>query len=72
MTAPTEPLASDDTKSDGTELTRRDTVRWRNGLGAIALALSALALLAPISRIAVQGRVGLLLVLAAVLELAHG
>jgi uncharacterized membrane protein HdeD (DUF308 family) len=72
MTAPTQPLSSDERQSDGTGPAPRDAARWRNGLGAIALALSLLALLTPISRIAVQGRVGLLLVLAAVLELAHG
>jgi len=72
MIAPTQPLSGDDWNFDGTAPTPRDTARLRNWLGAIALALSALALLTPISRIAVQGRVGLLLVLAAMLELAHG
>jgi len=50
----------------------RDTAIWRNGLEAIALALGVLALISPISRIEVQGRVGLLMVLAAVLEMVHG
>jgi hypothetical protein len=72
MTAPTQPLSSEDMKFERAGPMPRDTARWRNGLGAIALALCALALLTPISRIAVQGRVGLLLVLAAVLELSHG
>jgi uncharacterized membrane protein HdeD (DUF308 family) len=56
----------------GSGPTPRDTAGWRNGLGAIALILGVLALLAPISRIEVQGKVGLLLVLTAVLEFAHG
>jgi hypothetical protein len=37
-----------------------------------ALLMAALALLTPLGRVEVQGRVGLLLVLAAVLEIAHG
>jgi hypothetical protein len=61
MTAPTQPLSSEDMKFERAGPMPRDTARWRNGLGAIALALCALALLTPISRIAVQGRVGLLL-----------
>jgi uncharacterized membrane protein HdeD (DUF308 family)/3',5'-cyclic AMP phosphodiesterase CpdA len=72
MPAPTRPTRSEDRESDGTGLMPRDTARWRNGLGVIALGLTVMALMAPISRIEVQGRVGLLLVLAAVLELAHG
>ena len=72
MPAPTRPTRSEDRESDGTGLMPRDTARWRNGLGVIALGLAVMALLSPISRIEVQGRVGLLLVLAAVLELAHG
>ena len=72
MTAPTQPPGGGDSHATGTALMPRDTARWRNGLGVIALALAVLALLAPLSRIEVQGRVGLLLVLAAVLEVAHG
>src|SRR3954452_23238826 len=49
-----------------------DSASWRSGLGITALVLACLALLAPLSRIEPQGRVGLLLVLAAGLELAHG
>lgn len=72
MTASTQPMSSPDETSDDGARNPRETAIWRNGLGAIALVLGALALLAPISRIDVQGRVGLLLVLAAALELAHG
>jgi uncharacterized membrane protein HdeD (DUF308 family)/3',5'-cyclic AMP phosphodiesterase CpdA len=72
MTAPEQPVTGEDKKSDGASLPRPDSARWRNALGTIALALSALALLTPLSRIEVQGRVGLLLVFAAMLELAHG
>jgi uncharacterized membrane protein HdeD (DUF308 family)/3',5'-cyclic AMP phosphodiesterase CpdA len=50
----------------------RDTARWRNGLGAVAMMLAVLALLAPLSQVDVPRRVGLLLVLAAVLEMVHG
>jgi 3',5'-cyclic AMP phosphodiesterase CpdA/uncharacterized membrane protein HdeD (DUF308 family) len=69
---PTQLLPSDDGHSDGVVLTPRDSSLRRNGLGSIALVFVVLALVAPISRVEVQGRVGLLLVLAAGLELAHG
>jgi uncharacterized membrane protein HdeD (DUF308 family)/3',5'-cyclic AMP phosphodiesterase CpdA len=45
---------------------------WRNGMAGAALVLAVLALLTPLARVEVQGRVGLLLVLAALLEIAHG
>jgi len=44
----------------------------RRGLGIAALLLAVLALLTPLGQAQVYGRVGLLLVLAAVLEIAHG
>ncbi len=44
----------------------------RRGIAIVALLLASLALLAPLSKAQVHGRVGLLLVLAAVLEIAHG
>ena len=72
MTAPVQMQGSEDRNSNGTRPMPQATAGWRNGLGAIALALGVLALLAPLSRIEVQGRVGLLLVLAAVLEIVHG
>lgn len=72
MTVPPRPPGNRDRASDGTGLMPWESARWRNGLGAIALALGVLALLTPFSRIEVQGRVGLLVMLAAVLELAHG
>ena len=72
MTAPTPTPSNEDMKALGIEPPPRDTAGWRNGLGVIALALGALALIAPLSRVEVHGRVGLLLVLAAVLEIAHG
>jgi hypothetical protein len=42
------------------------------GIGIAALVLAVLALLTPLGRAQVYGRAGLLLVLAAVLEIAHG
>ena len=72
MTAPMQPRRLEDERPGGPGPTPRDPAGWRNGLGVVALGLGALALLTPLSRIEVQGRVGLLLVLAAVLELAHG
>lgn len=44
----------------------------RRGIAIVALLLASLALLAPLSKAQVHGRVGLLLVLAAILEIAHG
>jgi hypothetical protein len=41
MTAPTQPLSSEDMKFERAGPMPRDTARWRNGLGAIALALCA-------------------------------
>ena len=58
--------------SDQEPPVRMDSPWWRNGLGFLVLLLALLALLAPLSKIEVQGRVGLLLVLAAVVEIAHG
>lgn len=49
-----------------------DSARWRSGFALAALLLAALALLAPLSPTPGHGRVGLLLILAAVLEFAHG
>lgn len=49
-----------------------EIVRRRNGFGIALLLLAGLALLAPLTRADVPGRVGVLLVLAAVLEIAHG
>ena len=72
MTAPMQPGRLEDERPGGPGPTPRDPAGWRNGLGVVALGLGALALLTPLSRIEVQGRVGLLLVLAAMLELAHG
>ena len=72
MTAPMQPGRLEDERPGGPGTTPRDPAGWRNGLGVVALGLAALALLTPLSRIEVQGRVGLLLVLAAMLELAHG
>jgi uncharacterized membrane protein HdeD (DUF308 family) len=46
--------------------------RYRNALGIVVLGLAGLALVTPLFRVEVQGRVGVLLVLAAVLEIAHG
>jgi uncharacterized membrane protein HdeD (DUF308 family) len=45
---------------------------YRNGLGILVLILAGLALAAPLFRADVYGRVGVLLVLTAVLEIAHG
>ncbi|MFO0842041.1 MAG: metallophosphoesterase [Gemmataceae bacterium] len=49
-----------------------DAARWRGGFALTALLLVALALLSPLSGTPGHGKVGLLLVLAAVLEFAHG
>lgn len=51
---------------------RFDITRYRNGLGIAVLLLGLLALLTPLFRGEIPGRVGVLLVLAAVLEIAHG
>ncbi len=53
--------------SEGSESKQR-----RSGIVIAALLLAVLALLAPLGRAQVHGRVGLLLVLAAALEIAHG
>ncbi len=55
------------------EFSRRSaSEQRRRGIGIAALLLGVLALLTPIGRAQVYGRVGLLLVLAAGLEIAHG
>lgn len=72
MTESTQPSSSEDVPAFGDDRPSRDSAGWRNGFGVIALGLGGLALLAPISRIEVQGRVGLLLALAAMLEITHG
>jgi uncharacterized membrane protein HdeD (DUF308 family) len=51
---------------------RNEAPQRRRGLGIAALLLAVLALLTPLGRAQVYGRVGLLLVLAASLEIAHG
>jgi uncharacterized membrane protein HdeD (DUF308 family) len=51
---------------------RGEAPQRRRGLGIAALLLAVLALLTPLGRAQVYGRVGLLLVQAAVLEIAHG
>src|SRR5262245_56922060 len=51
---------------------RRASQQRRGGIGITALLLGVLALLTPLGRAQVYGRVGLLLVLTAVLEIAHG
>src|SRR5262249_27335606 len=53
-------------------LRRAEAPQRRRGLGIAALLLAVLALLTPLGRAQVYGRVGLLLVLAASLEIAHG
>lgn len=50
----------------------RDGAGWRGGVCLVALALAGLTLLAPLTTYHVPGRVGLLLVLTALLEVAHG
>ena len=60
-------LRTHDEASQGTQ-----PERPRRGIGIAALVLAVLALLTPLGRAQVYGRVGLLLVLAAVLEIAHG
>ncbi len=50
----------------------RDSAKWRSGLGKAAVVLAVLALLAPLFLEEVHGRVGFLLILAALLEVAHG
>ena len=54
------------------ESSRRGGSARRRGIGIAALILGVLALLTPLGRAQVYGRVGLLLVLAASLEIAHG
>lgn len=49
-----------------------EMIRHRNGISIAVLILAGLALLTPLFRAEVSGRVGFLLVLAAVMELAHG
>jgi uncharacterized membrane protein HdeD (DUF308 family)/3',5'-cyclic AMP phosphodiesterase CpdA len=66
------PSTTTDFLSDQEPRVRPDSPRWRNGLGLLVLLLAVLALLTPLSKIEVQGRVGLLLVLAAVTEVVHG
>ena len=51
---------------------RSASQRRRGGIGIAAILLAVLALVTPLGRAQVYGRVGLLLVLAAVLEIAHG
>lgn len=51
---------------------RADSMSWRSALAIAALLLAGLALVTPLLRMDVQGRIGLLLVLAAMLEVAHG
>ncbi len=48
------------------------SARSRNALGMIVLLLAVLALLTPLFRAEVQGRIGVLLVVTAVVEIAHG
>jgi hypothetical protein len=56
----------------GVTLTDGLQVQRCRGLGIAALLLAVLALLTPLGRAQVYGRVGLLLVLTASLEIAHG
>jgi uncharacterized membrane protein HdeD (DUF308 family)/3',5'-cyclic AMP phosphodiesterase CpdA len=49
-----------------------DSAKWRGGFALTALLLAGLALLSPLSATPGHGRVGLLLILAALLEMAHG
>lgn len=52
---------------------RREDANWRrNGLGTLVVMLSGVALLAPLRSGDAPGRIGMLLSLAAVIELAHG
>jgi uncharacterized membrane protein HdeD (DUF308 family) len=69
---PSKSGVSDDATIEVVALEPRDSPKWRNGIGIAAIVLALLALIAPLSRVEVQGRIGLLLVLAAVLEIAHG
>jgi uncharacterized membrane protein HdeD (DUF308 family)/3',5'-cyclic AMP phosphodiesterase CpdA len=57
---------------DQSGLQARDSAKWRSGLGIVAILLAVLALLAPLSLDEVHGRIGFLLVLASLLEIAHG
>ncbi len=69
---PLPPRVDNDETTDALALPKRDSLKWRNGIGIAVLILGALALIAPLSRVEVQGRIGLLLILTAVLEIAHG
>lgn len=60
------------TTSAASEPPRPSEGRWRNAMGLAAAALAVLAALAPLGRTDVSVRVGLLLILAALLEIAHG
>src|SRR5205809_4293911 len=58
--------------TQGPSLPPPGATRFRDGLGIAVLVLAAMALLTPLCRAEVQGRVGVLLVLSALLEIAHG
>lgn len=59
-------------RGEGTIPARPDRAYHRNILGLAVLVFAALALLTPLFRAEVQGRLGVLLVLAGFVEIAHG
>lgn len=72
MNAENSPRPINDVTSKASSLPLADSRRWRLGLGVVAMLLAGLALVTPLLAHEVATRVGLLLVLAAVVEFAHG
>jgi uncharacterized membrane protein HdeD (DUF308 family) len=70
--APPQPLINPEGVSGQVATRHQDSAGWRSGMGSATLLLGVLALLAPLAEANVAARVGLLLVLAAVLEIVHG